>query len=211
MTDKSVERVREDLEVMRQALGLRHPYEREHVWSCLALAAVGVVVAAITMGTNVAATPVIQGSIAHWSYIGLLVVPAFLCMGVMAEIARRRREVAPLFWREWRQSSTLAAIAAPVYIGFTIWALKTGLSASTLTAGTLFVMGFVSLLNGIADRTRRCTLGYAISTMAAGAVAPWARYESAGLLAGGWLILGGLSTAVILAWQLRNRSEHGLE
>ena len=116
-----------------------------------------------------------------------------------------------LFWRECRQSWAIAVVAATLCIGFTIWAVKSRLSASTLTAGTLFLIGFVSLLTGIADPSRRYTLGYAISTMAAGAVAPWVRYESAVLLAGGWLILGGLSTAVIMAWQLRSRSEHVLE
>ena len=173
--------------------------------------AVGVAVAAITAGTDISLKPVVRGSAVHWAYIGLLIVPVFLVLGVMAVVARRRREVAPLFWRECRQSWAIAGIAAPLYIGFTIWAVRSGLSASTLTCGTLFLVGFVSLLGGIADRTRRFTLGYAITTMVAGAVAPLASYESAGLLAGGWLILGGLSTAVIMAWQLRSRNEHGVD
>lgn len=208
MSEKSLEQVREDLAVMRQALGLGLPFEREHVWTCLALSAVGMAVAAITGGTNIAATPVVRGSAAHWAYIGLLVVPVCLVLGVMTVVARCRREDAPSFWCEIRQSWAVAAIAVPLFIGFTIWTMMSGLSAGTLTAATLFLAGMYLLMTAVAGRSKRYMLGWAVSTILAGVIAPLASYESAGILAGGWLILGGLSTATIMAWQLRSVNEH---
>ena len=167
MDEKSLERVHEDLAIMRRTLGLELPFEWEHVWACLALCAVGAVVAAITVGTNISVPPVVRGSAAQWGYIGLVILPVFLVMAVMAMVARRRREVAPLFWSECRGSWATAALAVPLYVGFVAWVSWSGLSASTLTASTLFLVGFAALLTGIADRSRRYTLGYAFATLAA--------------------------------------------
>ena len=46
--------------------------------------------------------------------------------------------------------------------------------------------------------------------MLAGFVAPLATYESAGLLVGGWLFCGGLSTALMMARQFRGTSMHAV-
>lgn len=46
-----------------------------------------------------------------------------------------------------------------------------------------------------------------LATMIAGIIVPFGTYENAGLLVGGWLIVGGLSSAAVMAWQLRSRSE----
>ncbi len=44
--------------------------------------------------------------------------------------------------------------------------------------------------------------------MIAGLIAPSGTYENAGLLIGSWLIVGGLSSSAVMAWQLSGRSEH---
>ncbi len=208
MSEAKLERVREDLEVMRQAMGLRLPFEWEHVWACIAFAIVGVVIAAITSGTGISVKPAVPGSAFHLAYIGLLVVPVCLVLGVLTWVARRRREVAPLFWREHRQWWTVAAVIVPLYVGFTVWGVRNGLSAGTLTAATFFLAGLFALAAAIPDRSKRYTLGFAVSTVLAGAVTPWVGYESAGLLVGGWLVLGGISTAIVMARQLRSGGEH---
>ncbi len=208
MSDTSLERVRGDLAVMRQAFGLRLPFEWEHVCACLALAALGLAISAITASTNIAVEPVVRGSAAHWAYISLLVVPVFLFLGVITMVASRRKEDAPLFWLENRQSWAVAAVATPLFIGFTVWTMRSGLSAGSLTAATLFFAGVYSLMAAVADKSRRYMLGWAVSAILAGVIAPFAGYESAGLLAGGWLAVGGISTAVIMAWQLRTEGKH---
>ncbi len=69
MSEANLDRVREDLAVMRQAMGRGLPFEREHVWACLALVVVGVVIVAITIGTGISVKPAVPGSAAHLAWI----------------------------------------------------------------------------------------------------------------------------------------------
>jgi hypothetical protein len=204
MSEANLDRVREDLAVMRQAIGFRPPFERGHVWVSLALAAVGGLVAALTAFTNVAAVPVTQGSAAQLTYIALLVVPVLLVFTGMAVVARRRRTLAPFLWREARQSAVAAAVAVPLYLSFLVWAVWQGVSPGAFTAATLFLAGLFSLIGALFDPSRRYVLGWAASTMLAGVCSVVGTYGNAGIIVGGWLLLGGLSTAGILLWQLRS-------
>jgi len=208
MSEANLDRVREDLAVMKQALGLRLPVEREHVWVSLAVSGVGFVVAALTAFTSIAAMPVTKGSVAHFTYIALLVVPVLLAFAGMAVVAHRRKALVPLLWRESRQAGVVAAVSVPLYIGFLVWAVWNGVSAGALTAATLFLGGLFPLMGALSEPSRRYTLGWAISTMLAGACSLLGTYGNAGIIVGGWLLLGGLSTAIIISWQLRNRSLH---
>jgi hypothetical protein len=208
MTAANLDRVREDLAVMKQALGLRPPFERAHAWLSLALAAVGVLVAALTAFTSIAAQPVTQGSTAHLTYIAVLVVPVLLVFAVMAMLAHRRKALTPLLWRESRQSVVVAIIAVPLYVAFLAWAVWNGVSPGALTAATLFLAGLFPLMRALSDPSRRYVLGWAISTMLAGACSPVGTYGTAGIIVGGWLLLGGLSTAGIMSWQQWNEGRH---
>ncbi len=208
MTETNLNRVREDLAVMKQALGLRPPFEREHVWLSLVLSAVGVVVAALTAFTGIAALAVTPGAMTQLAYIALLVVPVFLMFAGMAVLAHRRKALTPLLWRESRQSAVVAIVAVPLYIGFVVWAVWNGVSPGALTAATLFLAGLFSLIRALSEPSHRYVLGWAVSTMLAGACSLVGTYGTAGIIVGGWLLLGGLSTAGILSWQLRNGSRH---
>jgi hypothetical protein len=209
MRDPDVDRVYEDLAAMRMALGFQSPFEREHVVANLSLAVVGAVVAALTAWTNVSSIPTTRGTAEHWMYICLVIFPAPLVLGTMALVARRRRDSARLFWRESRRAWPVAAVVGLLYLGFTAWAVSRGAAAGTITASTLFLAGLYLLATALAARGLRHTLGWAVATMAAGLIAPSGTYQLAGLLVGGWLIAGGLSSAAVMAWQLRNRSKHG--
>jgi hypothetical protein len=206
MSEANLDRVREDLAVMKQAIGFRLPFEREHVWVSLALAAVGIVVAVLTAFTSIATLPVTQGSVAHLTYIASLIVPVLLVFSGMAAVAHRRKAFAPLLWRESRKSAVVAAVAAPLYITFLVWVVWNGVSPSALTAATLFLTGLFSLMGALSEPSRRYVLGWAISTMLIGACSPLGTYANAGIMVGGWLLLGGLSTAGIMCWQLRDGS-----
>jgi hypothetical protein len=211
MSESTLERVQEDLEVVKQAMGLRRPFEWEHVWACLALGVVGLLIATITAATDIARRPVVAASQSHLAYLGLLLVPAALIMALLVALGSRRRHVAPFFWCESRRSLVVAAVIVPLYLLFAAWAARSTVAAGALTASTLFLAGLFALAGAIADPSRRHVLGFAVSTMLAGLVAPVANYESAGLLAGAWLFLGGSSTAAILAWRLRSTVAHGTD
>jgi hypothetical protein len=208
MSQAQVDRVREDLSVMQRVLGFRHRFGREHVWANLALALAGLVVSVITQWTGISSVPTARGSGAHWGYIGLVCLPGLLVLGMLVAVARWRKAAAPFFWWESRRALIVAAVAVPLYLGFVAWAVGRGASAGAVTASTLFLAGLFPFLAAIADKSMHYTLGWAASTMIAGLAAPSATYETAGLLVGGWLIAGGLSSAALMAWQLRNGSEH---
>jgi hypothetical protein len=203
MSEANLDRVREDLAVMKQALGVRPPFEDGHVWVCLALAGVGIVVVALTLFTSIATLPVTQGSVAHLTYIALLVLPVLLVFAGVGMVANRQKALAPLLWREFRVSLFVAIIAVPLYIGFLIWAVWSGISPGAITATTLFLTGLFSLMGALSESRHRYILGWAIATLLAGACSPLGTYSSAGILVGGWLFLGGLLTAGLMAWQLR--------
>jgi hypothetical protein len=208
MSQADLDRVREDLATMKQAFGFRLPFGQEHVWVSLALAVVGIAIAALTALTNISVKPAAPDSTAHWAYIALIVAPALFVLAVMSVIARRRKAKAPLLWRESRLSWVVAAVVVPLYVGFIAWTARNGLSLGVLTAATLFLAGLFSLMATIPDRSKWYTLGWAVSTLLAGVCAPVATYESAGLVAGGWLLLGGFSTAAITTRQLRSGNDH---
>ncbi|HVA46901.1 MAG TPA: hypothetical protein VNH11_11090 [Pirellulales bacterium] len=205
MNEANMERVREDLAVMKQAMGLHLPFQRDHVWACLALAVVGIVMAAVTAFTRIAAVPVTQGSLAHLSYIAFVVVPVLLVIIGLGVVSYRRKALAPLLWRESRTTAVVATVAVPVYLSFLAWAVSRGISPAALTAATLFLAGLFCLLRALSEPGRLYVLGWAVSTMLAGACAPLGNYGNAGILAGAWLLVGGLFTAGIMAWQLRRR------
>ena len=58
MTESDLDRVREDLAIMRQATGFRPPFGIEQVYVSLALSIAGIAVAALTAWTNVSTRPV---------------------------------------------------------------------------------------------------------------------------------------------------------
>lgn len=208
MKDAHVDRVREDLELMRVVLGFRAPFEQVQLWANIALAFVGVLIAALTEWTSISSVPSVHGSGAHWAYISLIIIPPILVLGMMAIVAHYRRDAAPLAWRDARRDWVIAAIAAPAYLGFVAWAAMRGASLGTTTAATLFVTGLFALLRSVTGKGMDHTTGWAASTMIAGILAPSVSYGNAGLLAGGWLLVGGLSSAAVMALHVRSTNKH---
>lgn len=208
MSANELSRVEDDLAAMRVALGFRLPFEWEHVWTNLALAVVGTVIAALTEWTDVSAVPSARGSVRHWTYIGLVLVPPLCVLGTLGLVAHRRKNTAPQSWRESRRAWPVAAVAAALYLGFTAWAFHRGASAGATTAATLFLAGLLPFASALVNKGLYHSLGWAVATILAGFAALSATYETAGLVVGGWLIAGGLASAAIAASQLRKRSEY---
>ncbi len=132
-----------------------------------------------------------------------LVVPALVVVAIMLVISYRRRGFAPSLWRENRQSLTVGAVLVPLYVAFVAWTAWLGVSAAAITVAMLFLFGMVMLGTAILDRSRRYWVGWAVATMLAGACAPLFSYKTSGLLLGGWLIIGGMSTVLIVRAILR--------
>ncbi len=203
MSEPSVDRVRDDLAVIKQALGFQRGTERDVIGYSVAMAVLGIMLAAITAFTDISRPPAERGSPAHLMYVATLVVPGLLVIVALTALSYRRRDAAPVLWRENRQTVLLTAVMAPIYAGFVAWTAWLGVSASAVTTTTLFLFGLVMLGVAIGDRSRRYWAGWSVATMLAGACAPLCSYRTSGALIGGWLIVGGLSTAILVAYELR--------
>ena len=179
------------------------PFAREHVAINLAFAVTGILLASVTLGSGVAQLPAHGGpSIA---YMALLLAPALAAFVTLAALALHRRSQSRPSWRETRRSALLALVAVPLYAGFVFWIMRRETSPAFLTAATFFLWGLFSFVSALPDRSRWCSLGWAAATMLAGFVAPLVTYERAGVLVGAWLFCGGLSTALTMVLQLRDR------
>jgi hypothetical protein len=110
MSDAKLDRVREDLAVMKQVVGLRQPCERDQLWTNLALAGLGVIIAVVTACTQGSATPPVRGSLQHLASVAAIVVPGLIAVATLTAVSYRRREQAPVSWRENRQSGIVVAL-----------------------------------------------------------------------------------------------------
>jgi hypothetical protein len=182
---------------------LRLPFAREHVVIHLAFAVFGILVASLTLGSGVARVPARGGP--SIVYLALMVAPVLAVFVALASGALHRRSQSRLSWRETRRSALLPLVAVPLYAGFVFWIMRRETSPAFLTAATFFLWGLISFVSALPDRSRWYSLGWAAATMLAGFFAPLVSYERAGVLVGAWLLCGGLSTALTMVLQLRDR------
>ncbi len=202
MNHTEIDRVRDDLAMMKQAAGVGLPIGRPDVCLSLAWAAAGVPLAAWA-----AFTPPEQTTFGL-----LLVIPCMIVLALSAFVAKkyhRDRGKAPAPWREHRFQWIAAGVLTPVFGGFVAWGIVRGLSPEALTVTALFMAGLGMLILPILDRTRLFYLGWAISTMLFAVTAPLLGQPFLGVVVGGWLILSGISAAGIMGWQIhRSVDEH---
>jgi len=209
MSNLSVDRVREDLAVMRQALAKQLPYGPKQVRDSLILALAGAAIAATTGLTSIAALPAASGSPRNLLYVALIAAPGLLLVFAAGATAYRQKSAHPLDWREARKGLLLLLLAFPLIFGFLHWFARNGQPAATFVSAGVVFSGLFWLLGSFYDERYHHFWGWGISTLLFGAVMPLGGYHTAGIFAGCWLLLGGLSTAGIMAWQLRKEREHG--
>src|SRR5258708_35620677 len=109
--DESIDRVRNDLETLRQAAGLDLPFARADVRTNLWTAACGALLAA-------------WSALAPWDYRGLVAVPLVLAVaGAVwsARTAHRHRGLRPSPWREHRVGMLAALILLPLVAVYIQW------------------------------------------------------------------------------------------
>ncbi len=203
MNHTEINRVRDDLAMLKQAAGVGLPIGRSDVCLSLAWAVAGVPLAAWAAF----ATP------EPMAFGLLLIIPSMGVLALSAVVAKkyhRHRGKAPAPWREHRFQWIMAGVLTPVFGVFVVWSIVRGLSPEALTVTALFMAGLGMLILPILDRTRLFYLGWAVFTMLFAIAAPLLEQRYLGVLVGGWLILSGLSAAGIMGWQIhRIADEHG--
>lgn len=199
MSDSEVDRLREDLEVIRQAAGVDLPFNRRDVW---------------VLSPVVCAAGALIACLGWWvpgEYRWVAVFPAAVVIGVwlcLARSAHRRRVAEAVRWREQRYGLLLLFGFVPIFVGFMVWEAALGMSRATLGASALFFLGLATAWFSVIDRTRRYYVGMALPLIVFGLAVPFCSPRQVRAGAGIMLIAIGLATAAIQVWQLRSQGRN---
>jgi hypothetical protein len=190
-------RVREDLAVIRQAAGTELPFNRQDVWIMAPVAcAAGGAIACV-------------GWWLPWEYRWVALFPVAVLIGVwftLAQSSHRRRAAEPARWRETRFGLWTVFVLVPVFLGFMFWEKAMGMSWIAVSATAVFFVGFGAAWIAVLDRMRRYYFGTALPLMAMGIVLPYCDgYHARAVGAGVMLTAAAMITAIIQLWQLRGR------
>ncbi len=194
MNDVELERVREDLETMKQAAGTELPFGREDLkWGFL--------------------NSLIFVPLAAWAWLGpgtymslamVLSLLAGLPMGwATARKYRRQRDRHPSRWREQRLLMRVVLGSLPLFCLIWVWAIANGTPPKTMMGLVLAVCGAVATLVGLLSRRRRYYAGMGIAMIACGLVMPGATDRQIGLAMALMFIVGAPVSTAIAAWRLR--------
>ena len=200
MNESGLKRMKQDLEVIHQALRFEPIFGWEDVWATLAMASVG-------------------AALAIWGGLGLM-IPAYpkaarlvtltIVLILFSKIAvRHHRNIAshPARWREVRITLIAIVTTLPLLFFFLIWSNRHGLSYQSLASTIMFNAGLPCLVIAICDRNRFHYLGVAIPAMFLGLVISLYGFNQRhdDLFLGLFITSCSLFTAGIMAWQLRGK------
>ena len=194
MNDAELDRVRKDLETMRQAAAAELPFGREDLkWGWI--------------------DGLIFVPLAAWAWLGpgtymslaiILSLLATLPGGwAIARKRLRQRDQHPGRWREQRLGTLLVLGAAPLVLLLWVWAIGNGTPPQTMMGLVLAAGGCVFVFMGLFSRIRRYTIGMGLAMIACGLVMPGATDRQVGLAMALMFIVGAPLSTAIAAWQLR--------
>ena len=194
MSHADLNRVRDDLETMKEAAGVGLPFGREDVRAGMWCAVCGILISAWAL-------------LGPWEYRWVILAPLSLAVvgGFRASVtARRQRAVEPVRWREHRLSGIVAVVAVPLAIGYTQWERQLGFPRELVGAASVFFVGVGALVFAVVNRKRLYYVGAAIPLMTFGLAIPLCSASQVVIAGGLCLMAGGLATAGIQHWQLRS-------
>jgi len=197
MSDADIRRLRQDLDVIEQAAGLRLPFGWPDVWLALALAGAGLLLSAWG-----AVAPAGQ---AAW---GLVPVGLEALASLKRWLGQWRQGVSTRRERIFETVSILAALGGLVVL--IAWEKWLGLPSSVARGGAMFLLGVVFIPVGLSAPGRRPALAVSVSLIPFGLALPLLSSEHRTVPGGFFVALAGLAGAAIMAWQLRWRGRvHG--
>lgn len=197
MTD-DLQRVRQDLEVIRRAAGLTPPFPREEVYLHLGCVLSGLF--ALAWGTLQPAN-----ALARW---GLLPALVFICGYVLFVSHKYRGDLnrSGMGRKEWLIT---AAVAIPSVV-FGVWARYLGMSGHLRAGAMAFALGAVFAAIALVEPRRRHWLFSGIAFAMGGLLVPMLPGVSFAAMFGAVLVVSGAATAAHQIQQLRARpEEHG--
>ena len=194
MTDVGLDRVRRDLETMKQAAGTELPFGREDLkWGWI--------------------DGLIFVPLAAWAWLGPgTYMSLAIDLSLMATVPgawairrnhRRQRDRHPSRWREQRLGTLVLLGVVPLGYLIFVWAVVNGTPPNTMVGLALAVGGGVATFMGLFFRRRRYLVGMGIAMTVCGLVMPGATDRQVGLAMALMFIVGAPVSTAIAAWQLR--------
>ncbi len=205
MSQPEVNRIKQDLATIDQALGLKLVFGREDIWVNITMLGVGL---------GLAASGGLEISVPGFPIAGRIIAACiiFLHFSIISIWLRRQKNKLPARWREARVGLIASALTVALLCPYMIWSMRQGLSYSSVSSGIIFVGGLAVLAIAICDRNRLHYLGVAIPMIILAPAFPAVVLEQQRIDQHGvdlfiglfFASIGGLS-AGIMAWQLRRR------
>ena len=201
MSKKEIERIKEDIGIIKEAAGLKLPFGWEDVWINLYLIPVGV-------------------WLAIWSFLPLqlsrlwrvLPVSILAIVYVFLRIKYRRSAGrSPIRRRGYSVVLFLTPILGLCAFGYLVWVIRSGHDFVFAVGGMWFVAGLILLIFAFAQPGQLFNLGWAIPMiLCVITVTIWPVLNMLETNVGIVLIVAGSATAIIQAFQLkRNTSKNG--
>ena len=194
MSKKEIERIKEDIGIIKEAAGLELPFGWEDVWINLYLIPVGV-------------------WLAIWSFLPLqlsrlwrvLPVSILAIVYVFLRIKYRRSAGrSPIRRRGYSVVLFLTPILGLCAFGYLVWVIRSGHDFVFAVGGMWFVAGLILLIFAFAQPGQLFNLGWAIPMILCGiTITIWPVLNVLSTNVGVVLIIAGSATAVIQAYQLK--------
>ena len=201
MSKQEIERVKEDIEIIKEAAGLELPFGWEDVWINLYLIPVGIWLAIWSF------LPFELSRI--WRILPVAILaPVFMLLRIKY---RRTTGRPPMRRRSYSVVLFLTPILGLCAFGYLVWVIRTGHDFFFAVGGMWFFMGLMLLIFAFAQPGQLFNLGWAIPMILCGiTVTIWPVLNMLETNVGIVLIVAGSATAVIQAHQLkRNISKNG--
>ena len=194
METKEFERVKADIEIIKEAAGLELPFGWEDVWLSVYLIPVGV-------------------WLAIWRFLPfqlsrlwrILPVAVIVIVFVLLRIKYRRSTGrSPVRRRMYSVGLLACPIVGLCGFGYLVWVIRSGRDFVFAVGGMWFFAGIMLLIFAFAERGRLFYLGWAIPIMLCGiAITIWPELNMLEMNVGIVLIAASSATAAIQAYQLK--------
>jgi len=194
MSKKELKRVKEDIEIIKEAAGLELPFGWEDVWINLYLIPVGIWLAIWSF------LPFQLSRI--WRILPVaILVPIFVLLRIKY---RRTTGRPPMRRRGYSVVLFLTPVLGLCAFGYLVWVIRSGRDFVFAVGGMWFFMGIMLLIFAFAERGRLFYLGWAIPIILFGiSITIWPELNILEMNVGIMLIAASSATAVIQAYQLK--------
>jgi len=194
MSKKELERVKEDIEIIKEAAGLELPFGWEDVWINLYLILVG-------------AWLIIWRFLPYQLSRIWRVVPLAILVIVYVFLRlkyRRGTGRSPVRRRGYSVVLFLTPVLGLCAFGYLVWVVRSGRHFTFAVSGMWFFAGLILLIFAFAERGRLFYLGWAITLILCGiAITIWPGLSVLEMNVGIVCVTASSSTAIIQAFQLK--------